>query len=1513
MKSAIVSAILPLLFPLLAGAVVPEHWVDENGVHLKGVGPDNAIIYDNDWWSDVFDNNYLWARVSLGRANLRGNIVSRDMWEWDTGYKYPMQQCLDDGAKALDLARRSGLRNIPDVTRGADEVLRRPASQKIEDTIPKPSAGSQLIIEEARKASPDKPLLIVSGGPLTTVANALLLAPDIAPRLVVFNILVSHYGYNGKDGWAAYIVAKQTRYVDWGGRSFWDKNSVFTAKDFEPLPKNPFCDDMRRLIQSNLGQANQLGDGAPLVWLFNPKCWTDVEVHRAEFKAKAVEFSPAKLGEAGDVLVIPKAKTDLKECAAEFFRVLREPALFLGAASAPGASVVTAAVADAAATTVGCDLRVSDNGRFLVSKADGRPFYFLGDTAWELLYKLTREQLIQYLDDRHDKEFTVIQTTLVSIFKGTGPNAQGDRPFANGKPLVTPGNNPDNAEEYDFWDHVEFVATECAKRGMYLSLSTTWSNAVGAINNPTPFEYGKFLGDRFKHVPNIIWIMVGDAGGHGDAKWGEVAKGIAIGTSGTEDYSKVLLSFHPIGPGKTDDIHNREWMSFNLVQTGHDPNKVNVRVNFIPDMYKLTPPKPVMDYEPSYERMWGKCTDSDLRKAVWWAVMAGAFGHTYGHPCIFQFYSGSGKVWDGCKMAWDVALNEPGAHQMRHLRHLIESRPVLSRVPDQTLVTNDFGVTGDHIAATRGDGYAFVYTPTGKSVTVNMGKISGQEVKAWWFNTKSGAVFEIGVFPNRGTKDFTPYSSGNENDWALVLDDVAKGFGTPGEGIFDLPAAAKPRADASSARARPALRTSPTASAAGYPIQFAPFAGVTLHDSFWQPVLERNRTVTIPHNLRMCREMGIVANFERLAGLRDGDYHGLPNWDEFLYKAIEAASYGLMQQPDAALERELDDIIAVLTKAQDTDGYLRTVIQMSERGRGPKKLERWSNLGDNLELYCAGHLFEAGVAHFQATGKRTLLDVALKNAELIDRLFGPGKRVDVCGHEEIEPALVRLYEASGDERWWKLAKFFVDTRGTEAGGRRKRGEFSQDHAPLFEQTEAVGQAPRATYFYSGAADVGRISGDTRYHTALRRLWDNVVTRKLYLNGGIGSRHDNEGFGPAYDLPSQTAYTEVCAAVSFPMWATRMFRVEPDARYFDVIERTLYNNLAAGVSLSGDRYFYACPLASDGKYKFNLGWLPADGKHLPHAEASATRKEWFPCACCPPTLARYLPQVPGFAYATRGNELFVNLFIAGEADVEVGDARWKLRQEGNYPWDGKVKLTLNSENRNPELDTVLVRIPGWARNEPVPSDLYRFAERAGEIAVIAVNGRRWGKALALTNGFARLEREWQSGDVIELDLPMSVRRVIAHPNVKDCAGKVALQRGPILYCFEGADHGGRVSDLALPAESTFTPRRRDDFLGGTTVLEGMLLRGNDGIRATAIPYYLWSNRGAGEMAVWLYNPKCWRGVKVRRAVWRGPATDFVEVAEGETGDVLDIPKARTDLDECRKEFFRVLTNPDLCRR
>jgi DUF1680 family protein len=510
-------------------------------------------------------------------------------------------------------------------------------------------------------------------------------------------------------------------------------------------------------------------------------------------------------------------------------------------------------------------------------------------------------------------------------------------------------------------------------------------------------------------------------------------------------------------------------------------------------------------------------------------------------------------------------------------------------------------------------------------------------------------------------------------------------------------------------------------------------------------------------------------------------------------------------------------------------------------------------VGRHLELYCAGHLYEAAAAHFQATGKRTLLEVALKNAQLVERLFGPGKRVDVCEHPEVELALASLGRATGERRWYELAKFFVDTRGTAAGGRKMRGPFSQDHAPLFEQTEAVGQAPRATYFYSGASDVGRWARDPRYHAALKRLWDEVVRHKLYINGGIGARHENEGFGEPYELPNRTAYSEICAAVSFPMWAARMFANEQDAGYIDVLERTIYNNLAAGVSLTGDRYFYACPLESDGRFAFNRGWLPKTHLHLPHAQASATRKEWFPCACCPPNLARFLPQITGLAYARRGAALMINLYIAGEAEIELATAHLSIRLETAYPWDGKIRVVLRdvqglAGSQQSARFTLMLRVPGWARGAPVPGDLYRFAERMQDAVRLVVRGS--GRRLPDADGYACVEGEWRAGDSVELTLPMHPRLVRAHPAVTDCEGKAAIQRGPLVYCFEEADQQGPVLGLVMPPRPQFRPVPMDQSWGGMLALEGRLLRAGRAVRARAIPYCLWSNRGAGEMAVWL---------------------------------------------------------------
>jgi DUF1680 family protein len=632
-------------------------------------------------------------------------------------------------------------------------------------------------------------------------------------------------------------------------------------------------------------------------------------------------------------------------------------------------------------------------------------------------------------------------------------------------------------------------------------------------------------------------------------------------------------------------------------------------------------------------------------------------------------------------------------------------------------------------------------------------------------------------------------------------------------------------------------------------LAFAGFEDVQMRDTFWRPILQRNRDVTIPHNLRMCREVGVVANFERAAGLKGGDYVGLPNWDEFLYKSIEAASYGLAQRYNASLDFELDEIIAVIAKAQEPDGYLHTGKQLGLAGRGPDRGPRWSNLRDDLELYYCGHLYEAAVAHHWATGKRTLLDIALKNAAHVLSVFGPGRNHGVPGHEEIELALVRLHEYTGNKLFLQQSRFFIDERGN-ARRHELYGPFHQDHKPFVEQAVAVGQAPRAAYLYSGATDVALHTGDERYTQALQRLWHDVVFRKLYVNGGIGSSHDNEGFGSSYDLPNLSGYNEICAAISLSMWATRMFRLDTDAKYFDVVERTLYNNLIAGVSYTGDRYFYACPTESDGRFRFNVGWLPEDQHHLRYAKAAATRKEWFPCACCPPNLARYLPQVPGFAYATRGRDVYVNLFAGSEARLTVDGLPVTIVQETRYPWDGRVKLTLKAVEggRAGARFACRLRIPGWSRDEPVPSDLYRFADDRHAPVTLQINSQPY--PVGMEKGYAVLDRTWQSGDVVELDLPMPVRCVVAHPNVSANAGRAALQRGPLLYCFEGVDNGGRVRDLSIADAYAFAPRWRAGFFGGAMLLEGVLQRGTERVRSTAIPYHLWSNRGEGEMVVWL---------------------------------------------------------------
>ena len=616
-----------------------------------------------------------------------------------------------------------------------------------------------------------------------------------------------------------------------------------------------------------------------------------------------------------------------------------------------------------------------------------------------------------------------------------------------------------------------------------------------------------------------------------------------------------------------------------------------------------------------------------------------------------------------------------------------------------------------------------------------------------------------------------------------------------------------------------------------YPITPVAFTGVTFDDRFWLPRLTTNREVTIPYDFRKCEETGRIDNFAKAAGLMAGPHEGIFFNDSDVFKVVEGAAYSLSLHPDSELDAYLDDLIAKIAGAQEDDGYLYTARTIDPEAMDPERegLTRWSNLRVNHELYNVGHLYEAAVAHHQATGKRTLLEVAIRNAELIDSVFGPGKIRDVPGHEEIEIGLAKLYRATGERRYLELAKFFLDLRGQPDRGNLQANYdnpgSTQDHLPVTEQREAVGHAVRAGYLYSGMADIAALTGDQAYIDALGALWTNVVARRMYLTGGIGARHHGEAFGDDYELPNAEAYAETCAAVANTLWNHRMFLLHGDAKYLDVLERTLYNGFLSGISLQGNTFFYANPLSSDGEWPFNV-------------RTGAVRYPWFECSCCPTNVARLLPSLPGYAYAHRDGDLYVNLYVAGTATVVTAAGGVTLTQDTDYPWSGAVKLTVDPPAES--AFTLRLRIPGWARGEPVPSDLYRHLDASGAAPSLQVNGAP--ADLELDRGFAVVRRHWRPGDVVELDLPMPVRRVVSHEGVAGNRGRVAVERGPLVYCAEGADNGGTALELTLPDAAVLTAEHDAGLLGGVTTIRAGSI--------TLIPYYAWSHRGAGEMTVWL---------------------------------------------------------------
>ena len=605
-----------------------------------------------------------------------------------------------------------------------------------------------------------------------------------------------------------------------------------------------------------------------------------------------------------------------------------------------------------------------------------------------------------------------------------------------------------------------------------------------------------------------------------------------------------------------------------------------------------------------------------------------------------------------------------------------------------------------------------------------------------------------------------------------------------------------------------------------------PFTDVKVTDAFWAPRIETNRTKTIPHDFKKCEDTGRLSNFAKAAGRMEGKFEGIYFNDSDVYKVIEGAAYSLAAHPDPKLEKYLDDLIDTIAAAQQKDGYLFCFYTLKQ----PEK--RWTNLRSMHELYCAGHFFEAAVAHYRATGKRTMLNVAVRLADLIDSIFGPDKRHGVPGHEEIELALVKLYEVTGEERYLALAKFFLDERGNEAKREKLYGPYSQDHVPVTEQSEPVGHAVRAMYLYCGMADVAAYTRDLAYTNALDRLWNSTVTKKMHVTGGVGARHGGEAFGEDYELPNASAYCETCAACGVIFWSHRMSLGHGHARYADILERALYNGFLSGISLDGETFFYVNPLASNGN------------RH---------RQQWYGCSCCPTNVVRVIPSVPGYVYATDSNAVYANLYVASTARVKHKGGTVTLKQETRYPWDGTVKIALAPER--PGEFTLALRIPAWASGETRTNGLYRLASSVTPPPVgIRINGEPIGKRV-MKAGYALLARTWKKGDTVELDLPMGVCRVYAHEKVKADAGRVALQRGPLMYCFEGADNGKYLPHAYLPADAPIEAEHRPDLLGGVTVLlaKGKVRR-EDGpdtaVTLTAVPYYGWDHREPGPMMVWI---------------------------------------------------------------
>lgn len=621
----------------------------------------------------------------------------------------------------------------------------------------------------------------------------------------------------------------------------------------------------------------------------------------------------------------------------------------------------------------------------------------------------------------------------------------------------------------------------------------------------------------------------------------------------------------------------------------------------------------------------------------------------------------------------------------------------------------------------------------------------------------------------------------------------------------------------------------------GYPIGQVPFTSVKVTDDFWGQRLKASRDVTIPLAFSKCEETGRYDNFVKAAHPSDTiKVGGLSFDDTDVYKTIEGASYLMQTYPDKKLDKYIDSVLVIVAAAQEPDGYLYT-----SRTMNPKHPHEWagSKRWESVEVlshefYNLGHMVEGAIAHYQATGKRNFLDIAIKYADCVCREIGdgPNQVARVPGHQIAEMALAKLYLVTGDKKYLDQAKYFLDKRGYTS----RKDLYSQAHKPVVEQDEAVGHAVRAAYMYAGMADVAALTGDSAYIKAIDRIWDNIVEKKYYITGGIGATSNGEAFGENYELPNMSAYCETCAAIGNVYVNYRLFLLHGDSKYYDVLERTLYNGLISGVSLDGGGFFYPNPLESMGQHQ---------------------RQPWFGCACCPSNICRFIPSLPGYIYAVKDNDVYVNLFMSNTADLDVKGKEVVISQSTNYPWNGKVGITVD-KNKAGKF-AMKIRIPGWVRNQVVPSDLYSYDDGKRLGYTVKVNGQP--VTATLEKGYFTIDRNWKKGDKVEVDFEMEPRVVVANSKVEADRGRVAVERGPIVYCAEWPDNDFDVLSVLINQNPKFEAVDKPELLEGIVelVTDGQVLEFDKSgrlvtkdVKITMIPYYAWAHRGRGNMAVWL---------------------------------------------------------------